>query len=101
MQVVKSVPANTFVFTEKDLPGYNPRPREADTFDGGLDLNGTARIDPRPGFQDRAKKQLQNSGRNKKWHPYQRRTIPSKANLTSMNKSILKSSRADCNCWFH
>ena len=78
MQIVKSAPSDALVFTEKDLPGYNSRLQEADNHDGIGSVNGAARLSPRPGFQDRAKNQRHYSGRGRKWHPYQRRTIPSK-----------------------
>lgn len=101
LQVVKSVPANTFVFTEKDLAAYNPRLQEAGAQDEGMGVNGAARSVPRPGFQDRAKNQLQYTGRNRKWHPYQRRTIPSKTILIGLDEVRLNSYRADCHCWLH
>ena len=77
LQVINPSAANTFVFTEKDLPGYSQRGQESFNQEGNANANGIARASIRGGFQDRARDQLQHAGKSKRWQPYQRRTIPS------------------------
>lgn len=72
-------PANSFIFTEKDLPGYAsklrsglPRGRE-----GGR--SGYPQLPPRPQFQDRGKQGEQaKHDKGKRWQPYYRKAVPSK-----------------------
>ena len=66
LTITKNLPANTFIFSEKDLPGYTSNSRTQ---------SSNSQVPPRPQFQDRPK---QTYNKNRKWQPYYRRAIPSK-----------------------
>ena len=65
LTIMKNNPVNTFIFSERDLPGYTNISR-------GQGQN--SQVPPRPQFQDRSK---QPYDKNRKWQPYYRRAIPS------------------------
>ena len=67
--------ANTFIFTEKDLPGYNSKVKGSSK----QEQNGGG--PPRPLFQDRSRQGLQRIDKNKRWSP--RKAIPSELLLNA------------------
>jgi len=71
-------PTNSFVFTEKDLPGYASKLRGG--FRGGRE-GGTSypQMPPRPQFQNRGNQAGQvKFDKGKRWQPYYRKAVPSK-----------------------
>lgn len=79
MHVTNQSPANTFIFTEKDLPGYASKIRGGGKM--GSRAGGTAypQVPPRPHFQDRGKQGGQPKyDKGKRWQPYYRKAVPSK-----------------------
>lgn len=82
MHVTNRDSSNTFVFTEKDLPGYASRMK------GGVrkgQSNGgfsSGRTSNRPAFRDRSRQGLQQGDKGKRWQSSFRKAIPSKSSLT-------------------
>ena len=77
MQITNQNPTNTFIFTEKDLPGYAANGRQGvmqGHKNGGPPYSHGP---PRPMFQDRARQNIQKYDNKKKWQPYYRKAIPS------------------------
>lgn len=82
MQITSGRPANTFIFSEKDLPGYIHKTK------GNTRQNQhSAEVPPRPQSQDRSKQGSSRSDKTKKWEPYYRKAIPSKFGLTGPDSS--------------
>ena len=74
--------SNTFIFTEKDLPGYASRMKGSarkSQNNGGF---SSGRISGRPAFRDRSRQGLQQGDKSKRWQSSFRRAIPSKSPLT-------------------
>ncbi len=72
MNITNPDTANTFVFSEKDLPGFISKLKGQQA--GALP---PSRV-PRSIYQDRAKKPLQQGDKPKRWQPYFRTAIPSR-----------------------
>ncbi len=78
MHVTNQSPANTLIFTEKDLPGYASKLRGG--MKGGLD--GYPQMPPRPQFQNRGKQGgPMKYEKGKKWQPYYRKAVPSESTI--------------------
>lgn len=73
MHVTNRNSANTFVFTEKDLPGYNSKIKGPP--------NQGQRMPPRPNFQDRSRQNFAQADKTRRFQPYFRKAIPSKLTL--------------------
>jgi transcription initiation factor TFIIF subunit beta len=67
--------SNTFVFTEKDLPGYKSRGHAL--FD-----DTRAHSHGRSFLYEQTKRDAKKKENKKKWEPYTRKTIPSKISLS-------------------
>ena len=78
MHITNQDSSNTFIFTEKDLPGYASRmkggTRKGQSNGGG----SSARAPPRAVFRDRSRQGLSQVDKNKRWQPSFRKAIPSK-----------------------
>lgn len=82
MHVTNRDSSNTFIFTEKDLPGYASRIKGSARkiqSNGGI---SSGRISSRPGFRDRFRPGLQQGDKSKRWQSSFLRAIPSKSSLT-------------------
>lgn len=77
MQVTNRDPANTFIFTEKDLPGYAANGKHGAVQGHKNGAPPYTHGPPRPMFQDRVRQSLQKYEKNKRWQPYFRKAIPS------------------------
>ena len=77
MQVTNREPTNTFVFSEKDLLGYN-KPKASMRQPQDSTSLPFSQVAPRPKFQDRSRSGVLRSDRSKKWQPYYRKAIPSR-----------------------
>lgn len=77
MQVTNRNPANTFIFTEKDLPGYAANGKHGAMQGHNNGAPPYTHGPPRPMFQDRVRQSLQKYEKNKRWQPYFRKAIPS------------------------
>lgn len=78
MQVTNWSPGNTFIFTEKDLPGFNSKAKTSSRHVQDNVSLPFSQVEPRMGFQDRGKSNFPKSDKNKKWQPYYKRAVPSK-----------------------
>lgn len=74
MNITNPDTTNTFVFSEKDLPGFSSKLKGQQS--GGLP---PSRV-PRSMYQDRASKPFQQADKDKpkRWQPYFRTAIPSR-----------------------
>ena len=77
MQVTNIAPGNTFIFTEKDLPGYGGRIKASGRHVQGNGSLPFSKVAPRPVYYDRGKLGQSKIDKNKEWQPYYRRAIPS------------------------
>ena len=77
MQITNMAPGNTFIFTEKDLPGYGGRTKASDKHVQGKGSLPFSQVAPRPDYYDRSRPGQSRVGKNKEWQPYFRRAIPS------------------------
>ncbi len=79
MHVTNQSPANTFLFTEKDLPGYSSKIKGGAKVGAGVGGMTYPHVPPRPRFQDRGKQGGQAKyEKGKRWQPYYRKAVPSK-----------------------
>ncbi|MCJ1251569.1 hypothetical protein MMC30_008804 [Trapelia coarctata] len=81
MQVTNWSPGNTFIFTEKDLPGYNSKAKSSSRHVQDSASLPFSQVAPRPGFPDRGKSTFPKYDKNKKWQPYYKRAVPKKTAL--------------------
>lgn len=82
MHVTNRDSSNTFVFTEKDLPGYASKMKGSarrGQSNGGFP---SGRVSGRPAFRDRSRQGLQHGDKGKRWQSNFRKAIPSKSSLT-------------------
>ncbi len=83
MNITNPDAANTFVFSEKDLPGFSSKLKGQQP--GGLP---PSRV-PRSMYQDRAKKPPQQADKPKRWQPYFRTAIPSRCLLSDSTEVVI------------
>jgi len=81
MQMQNWTPTNTFVFTEKDLPGYVAKSKVSTRQTQGSASLPFSQVAPRLGFQDRGRPALSRPDKSKKWQPYYKRAIPKRTSL--------------------
>ena len=76
LQVTNQDPANTFIFTEKDLPGYGSRSRLTSRVQdrGSLLFSQTV---PHRASQEHGRVQSAKVDKSRKWQSQYRRAIPS------------------------
>ncbi|MCJ1464069.1 hypothetical protein MMC07_002681 [Pseudocyphellaria aurata] len=81
MHVANRDSSNTFIFTEKDLPGYASRMKG--TARKGVGNGGfpNDRISNRTAFRDRPRQSLQAGDKSKRWQPNFRKAIPKQTAL--------------------
>ena len=82
MHVTNRDSSNTFIFTEKDLPGYASRMKgraRKGQSNGGF---SSGRISSRPAFRDRFRHGSQQADKSKRWQSNFRKAIPSESSLT-------------------
>ena len=77
MQITNVAPGNTFVFTEKDLPGYSNRTKASLRHVQGNGSLPFSQAAPRVGYHDRNRSGQFKVDKSKEWQPYYRRAIPS------------------------
>lgn len=77
MNVTNSNAVNTFVFTEKDLPGFSSK-MQAGVKQGRQGGGIPPSQMPRPAFQNRSRQNVRQADKSKRHQPYFRRAIPSK-----------------------
>lgn len=83
MNITNQDTANTFVFSEKDLPGFSSKLKGQQS--GGLP---PSRV-PRSMYQDRAKKVPQEADKPRRWQPYFRTAIPSRCMLKDSTEVVI------------
>lgn len=93
MQVTNWSPKNTFIFTEKDLPGYNSKAKASSRHVQDSASLPFSQVAPRPGFHDRGKSTFPKYDKNKKWQSYYKRAVPSKCFVRCQRFTA----QADCN----
>ncbi|MCJ1396405.1 hypothetical protein MMC18_009295 [Xylographa bjoerkii] len=81
MQIQNWTPTNTFVFTEKDLPGYVAKSKVSTRHMQDSASLPFSQVTPRLGFQDRGRPVPSKFDKNKKWQPYYKRAIPKRTSL--------------------
>ena len=78
MQITNQDTANTFIFSEKDLPGYTNRVRGTVRQSQENTLLPLSQVRSRSQHQDRLLRASSRIDKTKKWQPYYRKAIPSK-----------------------
>lgn len=88
MHVANRDSSNTFIFTEKDLPGYSKMKGTArkGVGNGGFPNDRTSN---RTAFRDRSRQSLQPGDKSKRWQPNFRKAIPSKLSPATTQVSPL------------
>ncbi|MCJ1288316.1 hypothetical protein MMC26_007671 [Xylographa opegraphella] len=81
MQIQNWTPPNTFVFTEKNLPGYVGKSRISTKYSQDSASMPFSQVAPRLGFQDRGRLASSKLDKNVKWQPYYKKAIPKKTSL--------------------
>ncbi|MCJ1479275.1 hypothetical protein MMC13_007960 [Lambiella insularis] len=81
MQLQTWTPANTFIFTEQDLPGYLARAKNATKHMQDSASMPFSQVAPRLGFQYRTKQVPAKFDKTKKWQPYYKKAIPKKTSI--------------------
>ena len=77
MQIQNWTPTNTFIFTEKNLPGYVAKSKVSTKYTQDSASLPFSQVAPRLGFQDRGRLAPSKFDKSKKWQPYYKRAIPS------------------------
>ncbi|KAL9121820.1 MAG: hypothetical protein Q9187_001627 [Circinaria calcarea] len=78
LQITNRSPTNTYVFSEKDLPGYSNRTKGNPRQNHDNASLPQSQVAPRPQFQDRSKQASSRFDKSRKWEPYYRKAIPKK-----------------------
>lgn len=82
LQITNRSPMNTYLFSERDLPGYSNRTKGNPRHNHDNASLPQSQVAPRPQFQDRSKQGSSRFDKNRKWEPYYRKAIPSKFDCT-------------------
>lgn len=78
MHAMERNPASTFIFTEKDLPGFSNK-KKGDIKPGQNPGGSSSSLIPNQGaFQDRFRQGSSQADKGRRWQPYFRKAIPSK-----------------------
>lgn len=101
MHVMERNPASTFIFTEKDLPGYSIKGKGNNK--PGQHLGGfpSSRMPSQTAFQDRSRQATNQADKGKRWQPYFRKAIPSKLQHYKKIRLLLMKAciRENSACW--
>lgn len=82
MHVTNRDSSNTFVFTEKDLPGYASKMKGSARKGQSNGAFTSGRILNRSAFRDRSRQGMQQGDKSKRWQANFRKAIPSKSSFT-------------------
>lgn len=75
MHMMERNPASTYIFTEKDLPGYSTKTKGNGQHSFGFP---SSRMPHQTSFHDRSRQGNNQADKGKRWQPYFRKAIPSK-----------------------